>query len=408
MPDSFALDFVIVVAAALLGGIVARSVRLPAMVGFLLAGIAVGPYTPGPVTSLERVNLVATLGVAFLMFALGAQFPLSKLRRYLGLTVFGAAIQVVLTVGLTILIAWPLRLPIWQAVLFCIFVSMSSTVVLATLLEDRGTLDSLYGKMALSIALGQDLLSVPMIALLPFLGQELQVAVPSIALVLGRAVAIIAVAYLVGLYLLPWLLDRVAAQARELFLLSVVLIAVGVAMLLEQLGVSFIIGAFIAGLVIADSRYSGRILAEAVPLRHIFAPFFFVSVGMLFDLRFVGANLGLVALTVILVILGKLLIITAVALLFRYPARSALLAGFALAQVGEFSFVLAQLALTQGVIQHNLFSLVIACALVSIFVSPLLMAMAGPTAGLLERVPVLGGALRARAMGENGLTTRQR
>ncbi|MBU2009066.1 MAG: cation:proton antiporter [Chloroflexi bacterium] len=394
MPESFALDFVIVVAAALLGGIVARSVRLPAMVGFLLAGIAVGPYTPGPVTSLERVNLVATLGVAFLMFALGAQFHLSKLRRYLGLTVFGATIQVVLTAGLTILIAWPFHLPIWQAALFGIFISMSSTVVLAKLLEDRGMLDSLYGKMALSIALGQDLLSVPMIALLPFLGQELQVAVPSIALVLGRAVAIIAVAYLVGLYLLPWLLDRVAAQARELFLLSVVLIAVGVAMLLEQLGVSFILGAFIAGLVIADSRYSGRILAEAVPLRDIFAPFFFVSVGMLFDLRFVGANLGLVALTVILVILGKLLIITAVALLFRYPARSALLAGFALAQVGEFSFVLAQLALTQGVIQHNLFSLVIACALVSIFVSPLLMAMAGPTAGFLERIPVLGRAFR--------------
>ena len=398
MPESFALDFVIVVAAALLGGIVARSVRLPAMVGFLLAGIAVGPYTPGPVTSLERVNLVATFGVAFLMFALGAQFPLSKLRRYLGLTVFGAAIQVVLTVGLTILIALPFRLPIWQAALFGIFVSMSSTVVLAKLLEGRGALDSLYGKMALSISLGQDLLSVPIIALLPFAGQEMQGAVPSIAFALGRAVAIIAVAYLVGLYLLPWVLDRVAAQARELFLLSVVLIAVGVAMLLEQLGVSFILGAFIAGLVVADSRYSRQILAETVPLRDIFAPFFFVSVGMLFDLRFVGANLGLVALIVILVILGKLLIVTAVALLFRYPARSALLAGFALAQVGEFSFVLAQLALTQGVIQHDLFSLVIACALGSIFVSPLVMAMAGPTAGLLERMPVLGGPLRARAM----------
>jgi len=345
LPDSFALDFVIVVAAALLGGIVARSVRLPAMVGFLLAGIAVGPYTLGPVTSPERVNLVATFGVAFLMFALGAQFPLSKLRRHLGLTVFGAAIQVVLTVGLTILIAWPFRLPIWQAVLFGIFVSMSSTVVLAKLLEDRGTLDSLYGKMALSIALGQDLLSVPMIALLPFVGQELQGAVPSIALALGKAVAIIAVAYLFGLYLLPWLLDRVASQARELFLLSVVLIAVGVAMLLEQLGVSFILGAFIAGLVVADSRYGRQILAETVPLRDIFAPFFFVSVGMLLDLRFVGANLGLVALIVILVILGKLLIVTAVALLFRYPARSALLAGFALAQFAIAYSLTAQIGL---------------------------------------------------------------
>lgn len=408
MPDSFALDFVIVVAAALLGGIVARSVRLPAMVGFLLAGIAVGPYTPGPVTSLERVNLVATFGVAFLMFALGAQFSLSKLRRYLGLTVFGAAMQVVLTVGLTILIAWPFHLPIWQAALFGIFVSMSSTVVLAKMLEDRGALDSLYGKMALSMSLGQDLFSVPVIALLPFLGQGLQGAVSPIALALGRAVAIIAVAYLVGLYLLPWLLDRLATQARELFLLSVVLIAVGVAMLLEQMGVSFILGAFIAGLVVADSCYSRQILAETVPLRDIFAPFFFVSVGMLLDLRFVGANLGLVALTVIMVILGKLLIVTAVALLFRYPLRSALLAGLALAQMGEFSFVLARLALGQGVIQAELFSLVIACALVSIFVSPLLMATAGPTASLLERIPVLGGALRARAIGENDLPTRQR
>jgi len=146
--------------------------------------------------------------------------------------------------------------------------------------------------------------------------------------------------------------------------------------------------------VVADSRYGRQILAETVPLRDIFAPFFFVSVGMLLDLRFVGANLGLVALIVILVILGKLLIVTAVAMLFRYPARSALLAGFALAQMGEFSFVLARLALGQGVIQAELFSLVIACALVSIFVSPLVMAMAGPTAGLLERIPVLGGALR--------------
>ena len=364
------------------------------MAGFLLAGIAVGPYTPGPVTSLERVNLVATFGVAFLMFALGAQFPLSKLRRYLGLTVFGAAIQVLLTVGTTLLIAWPFHVSFWQAALFGIFVSMSSTVVVARLLEDRRALDSLHGKMALSMSLGQDLLSVPIIALLPFAGQELQGAVPSIALALGRAVAIIAVAYLVGLYLLPWLLDRVAAQARELFLLSVVLIAVGVAMLLEQLGVSFILGAFIAGLVVADSRYSRQILAETVPLRDIFAPFFFVSVGMLLDLSYVWANLGIVAIIVILVILGKLLIVTAVALLFRYPARSALLSGFALAQVGEFSFVLAQISLLQGVIQHNLFSLVIACALASIFVSPLVMGVAGPTAGFLKRIPVLGPALR--------------
>lgn len=328
------------------------------------------------------------------MFALGTQFSLSSLRRYLGLTILGASVQVALTVGLTMLIGWAFNYSLQQAALFGIFISMSSTIVLVKVFGDRNETNTIHGKAALSIALGQDLLSLPVIVLLPFLTGSLQEAVAPMATSIAKVAGIIVVSYLIGLRVLPWVLDRVANYGRELFLLSVVLIAIGVAVLIDRLGVSFILGAFIAGLVVADSRYGKQILTETIPLRDIFAPFFFVSVGMLLDLGFVGANAVLVALAVLYVIAAKFLVVTVLVLLFRYTLRSSLLAAAALAQVGEFSFVLAQIGLLQQAIDHDLYSLVIACALISLFASPLVITLTYRVIRLMERLAVLKRPVR--------------
>ncbi len=397
-------DLVIAVAAALVGGVIAHRLRQPVILGYLLAGIAIGPYTPGPVGDIHNVRLMAELGVAFLMFALGAEFSPSELLKMRSVASIGGPLQIGATILLGLAVSPLLGLNLVQGLFLGSSIALSSTMVSLKVLMGRGELESLHGRIVLGILIVQDLSVVPMVVVLPALAAPVEGMLPTLGVAVVKAAAILAGAHFVGTKIAPAALYRVAAtQSRELFLLAVLTLALGTALGTYALGLSLALGAFMAGLIVSESEFSHQALAEVIPLRDIFSSVFFVSVGMLIDPMFLIANVPAILLIVAAVVAGKLTICTIVPLLFHYPGREALLTGLALAQMGEFSFVLAHLGEERGVISPYLSSLILASALVSILLNPLLMHEGPRLYAVLGRIPLVRRLFRDRVQGPVGL-----
>lgn len=398
------VDLVIAVAAALLGGVIAQRLHQPVILGYLLAGMAIGPYTPGPVGDIHNVQLMAELGVAFLMFALGAEFSPSELLKMRGVASIGGLLQIGATLLLGLAVSPLLGLGLVQGLFLGSVLALSSTMVALKILMGRGELESLHGRMVLGILIVQDLSLVPMMVILPALAGPVEGLALSLALAAAKAAAILVGAQYVGTKIAPKALLRVAATgSRELFLLAIITLALGTALSTYALGLSLAFGAFMAGLVVSESEFSHQALAEVVPLRDIFSSVFFVSVGMLIDPLFLVANVPAILLIVATVVLGKLVIGTLVPLLFRYPGRAALLTGISLAQIGEFSFVLTRLGEERQIIDSHFGSLILGSALVSILLNPLLMHEGWRLHALLQRVPLVGRLFRERLEGPAGV-----
>lgn len=383
-----ARDITIALMAALLGGLVASRLGMPAIIGYLLAGIMVGPHTPGVTGDVERIQLLAEIGVVLLMFGVGIQFSFGQLRKVQRIAVFGGGGQVLLTIllgiGIGAMLGWPWG---WQLWFGCI-IAISSTTVLLKLFMDRGELGSQHGQIAIGISLVQDLSTVLMIVLLPAL-TTVSDANPllEIGWALLRAAVFLTLMLLLGARLFPWLLKRAAQYgSRELFLLTTVVLSIGTSFLATAgFGLSLALGAFVAGLVVSESEVNYRILGEVLPIRDIFAILFFVSVGMLIDPAFIWANLGAVLLVSAAIVAGKFLITTAVTWPFAYSRRTLLFSAAGLAQIGEFSFILAQQGLRIGVLDNYIYGLTLSGALVSTLLTPLLLRGVGPLASVLNR-----------------------
>lgn len=381
--NQLVIDLALAVVLAFVGGIVAQRLRQPVILGYLVAGVVIGPFTPGPTASQHSIETLAEIGVAFLMFAVGAEFSVAELRQLGRLATLGGPLQILGTMALGPLLAPLLNLSIVQGVWLGALLSLSSTIVVMKVLMNRGELQSLPGRVTLGILIAQDLAVVPMVIILPALAsgdeaqlaRDLLIAAVKVALVLGAV-------YVIGTRLVPWLLERAALpRTRELFILGVVGLALGTAALTQVAGLSLAFGAFLAGLVVAESTYRTRVIAEVLPLRDLFAALFFVSVGMLINPRALLPQIGLVLLVVVAVIVGKSLIGTLVVLLLGLPVRAAVLTGLGLAQVGEFSFVLARIGVADGAIPESLFDLILATSLATIVLTPAL----PRAAPLLER-----------------------
>ncbi len=383
-------NFVVILAAALAGGVAARLLRLPTILGFLVAGVLIGPYTPGPVQDLATVRTIAEFGLAFLLFGLGAQISIDDLRHTHGLALLTAVIQIVFMVGVSLAGAALLHLPLLVTGLFTFAVSMTSSAVIVKLLESRGDEESLHGRFAIGVSIGQDLLSIPVIVLLASLNGNASNMAGDVLIGVGEAVGLTLTFYIIGVRLLPPLLDRASAWGREVFLLAVVLLALGSAAALEAMGLSLTLGAFLAGLVLGETHLNRQAVSEVLPLRDIFAPFFFVSVGMLLNLKFVLSNPLPVLAVLAVIILGKFVVTSAIALGFKFPIRSALLAGVLLAQIGEFAFIVGESGLSEGIFSQEAFSLLIAGAVVSIIVNPLLLQSGSKMFDTFLRLPYLG------------------
>jgi len=380
----FMLDLGGAIAAALLGGVVAVRLRQPAILGYLVAGIAIGTLGPDVVSDTERIAELADLGVVLLLFALGIEFSLRELRAVARVAVPGALLQIVivLVVGavLTAAIGFDLR----EALVIGACLSISSTLVVLKTLIDRGELDSLHGRAAVGWAIVQDIVTILFIVALPPLAGG-DVVVP-FALAIGKAAIFLALAYVVGTRVLPVAYRFVARLgSNELFLLAVVATAFLTAFVSSAVfGLSLALGAFVAGIVVSESDLSYQAAAEVIPFRDLFAVLFFVSVGMLVDPAALGEAAPLVALLVLIAVGAKGVLIVGLGRLLRLPLRSALLLGGIMSQVGEFSFIIANDALHVGVIDTVVYNLILGTAVVSILLTPVATQVAERLASMVE------------------------
>lgn len=374
-----ASDFVLIVVAGLLGGLLARALRLPILAGYVAAGVFVGPYTAGPtVVQVHDIELLAEIGVALLLFSLGLEMSFRDLKPVRRIALIGGPIQIVLSGAAAALAGMGgLGMPATEAIWFGAMISLSSTVVVFKTLSAAGVTSTLASRVMVGLLVVQDLAVVPMLIILPQLG-DWDHALPK----LGRAVAIAAVFLLavvfLGTRLLPKLLKQVSGWSRELFLVSVVATGVGLGYATHSVGLSFALGAFVAGIVLGESEVSHQALSDLAPIRDIFGLLFFVSVGMLLDPRYVLAHGGRVALVVILIFLGKGLILGGVTRAFGYVNMAPWIVGLGLAQIGEFSFVLARSGVGLRLLSKATYDLALTCTVLTMALSPLVCGMALP------------------------------
>jgi monovalent cation:H+ antiporter-2, CPA2 family len=382
--------------AAFAGGLIATRLGLPTIVGYLLAGVAVGPFTPGLVADTGTAQQLAELGVILLMFGVGIHFSVPELLAVRGTAIPGAAGQIfvatMLGVGLGIVLGWGAA----GGLVLGLAVSVASTIVLLRALEARGELDTPQGRIAVGWLIVEDLFTVVALVLLPALapvllgqGGDVAAIAGDLGIALVKLAVFAALMLVVGVRIVPTLLTYVAATgSRELFTLSVLAVAIGIAVVAYVVfGVSFALGAFLAGVVLNESEISHRAAEDALPLRDAFAVLFFVSVGMLLDPAFLVANPGAVVLITLLVVVAKSLAAFVIVVLLRRPLRVALTVAAALSQVGEFSFILATLALSLALIPEAAFQLVVAAALISITLNPFLFGLVEPAEAWIRARP---------------------
>ena len=290
---------------------IAHRLRQPVILGYLVVGVVVGPYALGLVSDLVLIEAAATMGVALLMFTLGLEVSVAQLRQVGKVGLWGGLSQILINFGLGLLVGVALfQWSVPQSVLFGLVISLSSTIVCLKILMERGELDAVHGRIMIALLVLQDIGVVLMVIVMPLLGGMVENLPLDLALAIGKAALFIGIAVVLGLWVLPWLLGWIGGvRSRELFLLTVMVLCLGAALGTYIFGLSVVFGAFVIGLVLRESRFGHRALAEITPLRDIFAALFFVSLGMLLDPRFILENWRLIAVTVALIILIKFLVV---------------------------------------------------------------------------------------------------
>lgn len=407
-------------------GFIAVRLKLPALVGYLAAGILIGPATPGFVADSAIAGQLAEIGVMLMMFGVGLHFSLDDLWEVRKVALPGAILQIAAATGMGMALAHWWGWSLGGGLVFGLALSVASTVVLLRALEERGALDSFNGRIAVGWLVVEDLVTVLVLVLLPALAGALGgdaaagahghgVAEGSIlkalAVTLGQVALFVGFMLLVGRKLFPWILWQVArTNSRELFTLCVIAAAVGIAYAATVLfGISFALGAFFAGMVLRESELSHRAAHESLPLRDAFAVLFFVSVGMLFEPMILVEQPLRVLAVVAIILFGKSIAAFALVVLLRYPANTALMVSASLAQIGEFSFILAALGISLGLLPHEGQSLILAGAILSIALNPLMFMLAAPLERMMGKNKALAAqyARSADPLAELPMTTAQ-
>ncbi|EIM29487.1 YbaL family putative K(+) efflux transporter [Microvirga lotononidis] len=365
-------------------GAIAHRFRLSPLIGYLLAGVLAGPFTPGYVADQGLANQLAEIGVILLMFGVGLHFSLKDLLSVKAIAIPGAIVQIASATLLGMGLAWAMGWGVTAGVVFGLALSVASTVVLLRALQERRLVETERGHIAVGWLIVEDLAMVLTLVLLPAFAHatsgasaDFQSIAVSLGMTLGKVIAFVAVMLIVGRRVIPWILHYVAhTGSRELFRLAVLAIALGAAFGAAQLfGVSFALGAFFAGMVLSESELSHQAASETLPLRDAFAVLFFVSVGMLFDPMILINQFGPVLVTFLIIVVGKSLAAFAIVRLFRHPDATALTIAASLAQIGEFSFILAGLGVGLGLMPEIGRDLILAGSMLSILTNPFLFAL---------------------------------
>jgi K+:H+ antiporter len=374
--------------AAIAGGTLAWKLRQPLILGYVLAGIVISPFTPGPsIHDPKTFQVIAEVGVVFLMFSIGLEFSLEELSSVKWVALIGGplgiALSALLGAGVGCLLGWG----VMTGLIMGLVVSVASTMVLSRLLIDRGELQSQYGRVMIGITLVEDLAVVVLTILMPVMASLSPHHLLGVGKALGLAALILVPVGALARFLVPRMLARIArADNKELFLLILLAVCLGTAALAEAVGLSLALGAFAAGLMVSASPFAHRALDQMLPLRDAFVALFFVTVGVLINPRNVIANPQFLLAVLLLVIVGKFIIWTAVVKLFRYPLQTAILVGVGLTQIGEFSFILVQVVRSNGLVDEACYSATLAASLLSILAN----------AALVRAVPKALPAISAR------------
>ena len=395
---AFALltDILIVFAIALVVGMIFNRIKVPPLVAFILTGVIVGPYGLSIIQGEEQVTNLAELGIILLLFTIGLEFSFKDLWKIRLIAVAGGAIQVVLSCIFFSGLAFFIGLPAPEAILIGFLMSLSSTAIVLKILHQKGEIDSPHGSIALGILIFQDLAAIPMMMVIPLLASipmidptPLLSGEPLVSLVV-RDVLVVVVLVAFAKWIIPYVMREIArARNQELFLLVVILTCFGVAWMVSFTGISLAIGALLAGLIISGSEYSHQAASLVLPFRDIFTSFFFISVGMLVDVRFFLDNLWLVLALIAISILAKAVIATAAPLALGYPLRTSVITGLSLAQVGEFSLIIAQGGYMAGIMPFDTYQLFLIVALVTMALTPFVIGVGSPFTDWLCRIPAL-------------------
>lgn len=381
-----AADIAVIIVAALLGGIIAQWLRQPLILGYILAGVIVGPHTGGvTVTEIHHIELLAEIGVALLLFALGLEFSFKELRLVRKVALIGTPLQMILTIAYGFAIGQWLGWDQTESIWIGAFVSLSSTMVILKTLMNQGMMGTLSSRVMIGILIVQDLAFIPLMIILPQLNHP-ESGLPVLGWAILKAALFLFLMVVVGTKIIPRLMAYIAKwNSRELFLLSVTAVGLGVGYATYLFGLSFAFGAFVAGMVLSESEYSYQAFSDIIPLRDIFGLMFFVSVGMLLDPGFVIANIKMVLLLSFLILTGKGLILGLLVRLFGYFNVIPIAVGLGLFQIGEFAFVLARVGLRTHSIDHHLYSLMLTTAVITMVLTPFISGLTAPLYGVLKK-----------------------
>jgi len=395
---SLILDMAVVLGAALAGGMAARFLKQSAIIGYLLAGVVIGPHALGLIQESDEIRVLATIGVVLLLFTLGVKLSLREMIRVRRVAIGGGIFQLLATTGLGIGVAALLGWSLQEAVILGFLIAISSTMVVIGMLTQRGELETVHGRVMIGILLVQDIAAAFMMFILPVLGDSAGNLASVLGLAVLKAGVFLALVLFLGAWVVPRFIRRVAGRgSRELFILSGAVLCFGGAFAAYYFGLSAALGAFAVGLLISESDFAHQVLGDMIPLRDIFSAIFFVSVGMLIDLPFMAANINTVIAIVVTIVLGKFVICSAAARLFGYGGKAILLVGAGMIQIGEFSFVLAELGLGTGAISERLYSLILASAMISIILTPFIYSLTSNLSTRLIQARVLRPLMPADA-----------
>ena len=370
-------DIVLILLVSIPIIIIFNRIQLPSIVGFLIAGILLGPSLLKVISNAAEIEIMAEIGVILLLFSIGLEISLRELLDIKKILLIGGGVQVLATILISFIIIYSFGLPAKQAIFLGMLISLSSTAIVLKLLSDKDELASPQGKISVGILIFQDLAIVPLFLLVDLMGTSDRISFGEISTRLLTAFGAVALIIFIAKYLSPHILYRLAKlRMKEIFTVGVLLLLLGTAYLTYSLGLSFALGAFIAGLIFSESEYSHQIVADTVPLRDAFNSIFFVSIGLLLNLNSILENPLLVIVSSLGLLILKGIIIIVVVLLLKYPLRIAIIAGIGLAQVGEFSFILGEHGLNLNLISPELFNIFLSSTIITMILTPFLFRLA--------------------------------
>jgi len=376
----FLTEFLLVLIAAALVAVTFERLRLPAILGFLLAGVLIGPNGFGLLVNDVHIRQLSEIGIILLMLTIGLEFSFDRMKGLGNIAVLGGLFQILLSIGIGVGFAWMRGWSLYQGFFLGSVIALSSTAIVLKYLIDRGELDTYHGRIAVSILIFQDLAVVPLLILISGLGDASRSLMSGVGAALIKAVFLVACVVAFSRYALPHLMRRIAqTRSREIFFLTAVVICLGTAWVSGRLGLSLAIGAFLAGFMFANTDFRHQLSGEILPFRHIFVSIFFVSIGLLFDLSFAQAHAFVILWMVGLVIFVNFVVMTVLIIAFGFPPRIAMASGIILSQIGEFSFILMEAARQAGGIDDYLYHVLLSTAFVTMLITP----------GLFALVPVV-------------------